>query len=68
MARIVLVVAIVTLLFFVVLTVRVCQFSLSRRRIPEAQRRRSKYQRLIRRARHCTCTRGGSLPPASLAW
>lgn len=51
MARIVLVVAIVTLLFFVVLTVRVCQFSLSRRRVPEAQGRRSRYQRLIRRAK-----------------
>lgn len=51
MARVVLVVAIVTLLFFIVLTVRVCQFSLGRRRVPEAQGRRSRYQRLICRAR-----------------
>lgn len=50
MARVVLVVAIVTLLFFVVLTVRVCQFSLGRRRVPGARGRRSRYERLLRRA------------------
>lgn len=50
MARAVLVVAIVTLLWFVVLTVRTCQFSLSRRCAPEAQRRRSRYERLLGRA------------------
>lgn len=51
MARIVLVLAIVTLLFFIVLTARLFQYSLGARSAGNGQHRKSRYQRLISKAR-----------------
>ena len=51
MARIVLVVAIVTLLFFIVLSARLCQYGLGARNGANGHHHKSRYQRLISRAK-----------------